>query len=265
MTEKSQTEELREALAQLPVRQMCCRAAEYAALIRYRRPTAAAEELCEHLRPGLERRGCLLESDDPIDTLTVCPSCPGAFLRGLFISLGTMPDPEKGCRMEFPLPDERARDEVLSVFDTLGIEPRVSHRRGRPLVYLGGSDAIEDILGIMGATREVFDFINAKIKREIRNNVNRATNCDAANIRRTVSASEEQIGAIELLRDGGYLPQLPDELRRTAELRLENPSVSLSVLAALHDESITRSGVNHRLSKLIELAEAARSGNGISV
>ena len=141
----------------------------------------------------------------------------------------------------------------------------MSHRRGRPLVYLGGSDAIEDILGIMGATREVFDFINAKIKREIRNNVNRATNCDAANIRRTVSASEEQIGAIELLRDGGYLPQLPDELRRTAELRLENPSVSLSVLAALHDESITRSGVNHRLSKLIELAEAARSGNGISV
>ena len=109
MTEKSQTEELREALAQLPVRQMCCRAAEYAALIRYRRPTAAAEELCEHLRPGLERRGCLPESDDPIDTLTVCPSCPGAFLRGLFISLGTMPDPEKGCRMEFPLPDERAR------------------------------------------------------------------------------------------------------------------------------------------------------------
>ena len=82
MTEKSQTEELREALAQLPVRQMCCRAAEYAALIRYRRPTAAAEELCEHLRPGLERRGCLPESDDPIDTLTVCPSCPGAFLRG---------------------------------------------------------------------------------------------------------------------------------------------------------------------------------------
>ena len=70
---------------------------------------------------------------------------------------------------------------------------------------------------------------------------------------------------VELLRDGGYLPQLPDELRRTAELRLENPSVSLSVLAALHDESITRSGVNHRLSKLIELAEAARSGNGISV
>ena len=204
MTEKSQTEELREALAQLPVRQMCCRAAEYAALIRYRRPTAAAEDLCEHLRPGLERRGCLPESDDPIDTLTVCPSCPGAFLRGLFISLGTMPDPEKGCRMEFPLPNERARDEVLSVFDTLGIEPRVSHRRGRPLVYLGGSDAIEDILGIMGATREVFDFINAKIKREIRNNVNRATNCDAANIRRTVSASEEQICAIELLRDGVF-------------------------------------------------------------
>ena len=262
---KSQTEELREALAELPVRQPCCRAAEYAALTRYRTPSALAQTLCEHFRPGLERRGCLPMRDDPIDTLTVCPSCPGVFLRGLFIALGTMPNPEKGCRIEFPLPSDTARDEVTTVFASVGIEPRISHRRGKPLVYLGGGDAIEDLLGIMGATREVFDFINAKIKREIRNNANRATNCDAANIKRTVSASEDQLGAIEFLRDGGFLPQLPDELRRTAELRLANPSVSLSALASLHDELITRSGVNHRLSRLIELAEAARSGDGISV
>lgn len=260
-TKPSQTAALREALAEIPTRPLCCRAAEYAALTRYRRPSALGASVCAHLLPSLERKGCVPEPDAPADMLIICPGCTGAFLRGLFIALGTMPSPEKGFRIEFPMPDEGSKDEVLTVVSSAGIEPRVSRRRGRPLVYFGGGDAIEALLGIMGATKEVFDFINAKINREIRNNVNRVTNCDAANIRKTVSASEEQLSAIEYLRDTGELGSLPDELYRTAMLRLENPSVSLSALALLHDEPITRSGVNHRLSRIMELAEAARNAD----
>ena len=114
----------------------------------------------------------------------------------------------------------------------------------------------------MGSKKSVFELMNIKIKHDIRNNANRRTNCDAANIRKTVTASGEQYEAILRLRDSGELEKLPDELRETALLRLENSNASLSVLAALHREPISRSGVNHRLSKLMELADGTEEKTG---
>ena len=114
---------------------------------------------------------------------------------------------------------------------------------------------MEDLLVLMGAHRVIFDVINTRIEREIRNHENRVNNCDTRNLERTVSASERQMSAIERLRETGKLDNLPAELRETARLRYENPDASLDALADLHSPPITKSGLNHRLRRITDAAD----------
>ncbi len=191
-------------------------------------------------------------------TVFVCERCVSAFLRGVFLSCGTVTDPEKTYHLEFLTGDEQ-RTASLEAFlgETIGHPPKRLKRRGRNGVslYFKDSTAMEDFLSYIGAQKAAFSIMNAKILKDIRNNANRHANCDAANIGKTVAAAQTQIDAIILIGDAGKADELPEELRETFDLRAANPDATLSELAAMHSQKISRSGVTHRLTKIVAFAK----------
>lgn len=184
-----------------------------------------------------------------------CPACESAFLRGAFLATGTMSDPRKEYHLEFSLLTE-GRAELLyhCLSSFVGVPGRV-RRGGRFGLYYKGNATISDLLYLLGGSTMGFEVANACIERDIRNHEHRVTNCEASNISRSVGASHKQILAIEQLQKTRKIDTLSEELRQTAALRLENPSASLSELALLHTPPITKSGLNRRLTKLLEAAE----------
>ncbi|MBO5305449.1 MAG: DNA-binding protein WhiA [Clostridia bacterium] len=184
-----------------------------------------------------------------------CVSCAQALLRGVFLAFGTVSDPTNSYHAEFLVPSAARAEKLDAFLAELGLSARKISRGNKIGLYYKSSSAIEELFAEMGGSRAVFDLVNAKIEREIRNNENRATNCDARNIARTVDASQKQIAAIVKLTDCGMLDGLEEDLKKTAELRMEYDGFSLSELAAKHEPPISKSGLNHRLAKLCELAE----------
>ena len=184
-----------------------------------------------------------------------CAGCSQALLRGAFLAFGTFNDPTSSYHAEFLIPFAARAEKLDKFLAELGIPARRIVRTKKIGLYYKSSSAIEELFAEIGGSRAVFDLINAKIERELRNNENRATNCDARNIAKMVSASQKQISAIIRLKDCGMLESLEEDLRKTAQLRMEHDEVSLSELAALHEPPISKSGLNHRLAKLCELAE----------
>ena len=180
-----------------------------------------------------------------------CEDCRAAFLRGLFLASGTVNDPHKPIHLEFSVP-EAAAPSVSAFFTMIGYPARSVSRGKNVGFYFKESASVEDLLALMGAHRAIFDVINTRIEREIRNHENRVNNCDTRNLERTVSASARQMNAIERLHETGKLDNLPEELRETARLRYENPDASLDALAELHNPPITKSGLNHRLRRIVE-------------
>lgn len=183
-----------------------------------------------------------------------CEECRSAFLRGLFLSVGTVNDPHKPVHLEFSVP-QAAAPVASAFFGEIGYPAKAVSRGANVGLYYKDSAAVEDLLAMMGAHRVIFDMINTRIEREIRNHENRVNNCDTRNIGRTVAAAAKQMNAIERLRETGKIDNLPEELRETARLRYENPDFSLDALAELHRPPITKSGLNHRLSRIAEAAD----------
>ena len=187
-----------------------------------------------------------------------CDACQASFLRGVFLSCGTVNDPHKSFHLELQLPDE-ARVPFLSNFlESLGYPLSKIRRASGVGVYYKDSGAVEDLVGMMGAQHTVFEIINSRIERDIRNNENRATNCVAKNIEKTISAATRQMEAINLLMEVGRLASLPEPLQATAMVRYRNPDATLDELVRLHEPPISKSGLNHRLKKLLEEAEEQR-------
>ena len=186
--------------------------------------------------------------------LTARDCCKTAFLRGMFLGCGTVPDPGKGYGLEFDCKRYHLARDMGLILAELGYPPKTGRRGGGYVVYYRESGAIEDLLGMMGATRSVFKLMDVKIEKEIRNNVNRISNCEVANLEKSVEAADSQMKAIVKLEASGLLERISPQLRTTARLRLENPEASLSELAGLHSPPLTKSGLNHRLQKLISYA-----------
>lgn len=184
-----------------------------------------------------------------------CGGCIQNFLKGVFLSLGTVNDPKKSFHAELKL-SEYCRAEKLDAFlAERGIPARLIDRNGKIGLYYKSSSDIEELFSEMGANNILFEVINTKIEKEIRNNENRATNCVATNISKTVAATARQIDAIEKLKARRVFDFLPDDLKITAELRLANPDISLSELANMHIPAISKSGLTHRMNKLLLEAE----------
>lgn len=181
-----------------------------------------------------------------------------AFVAGAFLSCGSVAEPIKEYHLEFVVPYYNLMNDLLDLLVSLGINAKYTERKGTFVIYLKGSEDIEDLLTFMGASHATIDLMNVKILKDIRNKANRIANCDAANIERTLRASEKQIEDIEYIMSTEGLDSLTPELRNMAEVRLENPDVSLKELGEMLDKPVGRSGANHRLKKLSEIAEQIR-------
>ncbi len=182
--------------------------------------------------------------------------CMRAFIRGAFLSCGTVTDPRKDYHLEFVVNHRRLAQDFITLLEEvegLHLQPSLTRRKGSCVVYIKGSEHIADLLTYMGASGASMTLMQAKMVKEVRNYVNRTTNFETANIDKTASASARQVVAIHRLQETVGLDNLPDDLREMAYLRLENPEMSLRELGEAL--SISRSGANHRIQRLLEMAK----------
>lgn len=181
-----------------------------------------------------------------------------AFIAGAFLSCGSITEPIKEYHLEFVVPYYDLTQDLLDLLTEVGINAKYTERKNMYVIYLKGSEAIEDLLTLMGATMSSIDLMNVKIYKDVRNKANRIANCDSANIERTLKASDKQIADIEYIADTIGLENLPADLINIAELRMEYPEMSLRELGENLDKPLGRSGANHRLKRISEIAEALR-------
>ena len=187
--------------------------------------------------------------------------CAGAFLRGAFLSCGTVTSPESGYHLEFVVPYKKLCTDLMKFLDELNLNPKYIVRKGNHIVYFKDSESIEDILAIIGAQDASLYVMGIKIEKDVKNKVNRKLNFEMSNISKTVDAAQIQISSIELIESRQGLSSLPENLQKIARLRLEYPESSLSELEKLLDEPISRSGINHRLNKIVKIAQDIECGD----
>lgn len=184
--------------------------------------------------------------------------CKVSFLRGAFLAGGSVTDPGKGYHMELATTHQAvARETELLVREVMNFSPKTARRGGAQVLYLKQSEQISDFLTRLGAPVAAMGIMEARLEKELNNKVNRRCNCDDANTSKVVEAAQEQLGVIRRLRELGMLDSLPDKLRQAALAREENPSASLSELAAMMEPPITKPAMNNRMKKLTELAKEA--------
>lgn len=193
---------------------------------------------------------------NPVLIKSAC--CKRAYLRGVYLAAGSMSNPEKGYHLEFVFDRKEQAEHLILILKDFSIEAREVLRKKYHVVYLKDGEAIVDLLNIMGAHVALMELENTRIYKEMRNSINRRVNCEAANITKTVNAAAKQVEDILYIRDYYGFGRLPANLKEMALLRLDYPDATLKELSELSDPPVGKSGVNHRLRKLSELAERLR-------
>ena len=189
--------------------------------------------------------------------------CKRAFLRGVFLASGSISDPRKPYHFEIVCHTKAQAEQIKEILEFFEGEPKIVRRNQRYVLYLKEGSQIVDSLNVMEAYVSLMNLENIRIEKEMRNSINRQVNCETANINKTVTAAVRQIQDIELIRDTGGLERLPENLYEMAVCRLENPDTPLKDLGQLLDPPVGKSGVNHRLRKLSQLADQLRLGEQI--
>jgi len=187
--------------------------------------------------------------------------CARAYLMDTFLCVGSVSDPGKDYHLEFNCRSLAHAKQILALLYMLGKSAGFTERKSRFIVYLKDSQDIIDLLGLMGAHISMMDMENQRIRKDVVNTVNRRVNCDTANAKRTVGAAQQQIRDIRFLEERGILKVLPEKLREMAELRTDYPELPLGELGQMLQPPVSKSGVNHRLKKLSEIAEKERSAD----
>ena len=178
---------------------------------------------------------------------------------GIFLACGSVNNPEKKYHMEFVMPSlELCNSLGLLLIDNYGIIPKHIERKHYQIVYIKDSENIIDILTMMGAQMASLEIMNVKMMKDVKNKINRSMNCDNANIDKALGAAERQISDIELIDSTMGLDSLPDTRRDIARIRYENIDFTLKELGAAMEPPISRSGANHRMQKIAEIAENIR-------
>ena len=197
------------------------------------------------------------EGVNPMIVRNAC--CKRAYLRDSFICIGSMSDPKKSYHLEYVCSYEKQAESIKDMLGSFEIEAKVIKRKKYYVVYIKEGSEIVDILNVIEAHISLMNLENLRIYKEMRNSVNRRVNCEAANITRTVSAASKQCEDILYIQKHYGFNNLQDGLRQMAEVRLQHPDATLQELGGLLDPPVGKSGVNHRLRKLCELAEKIRS------
>ncbi len=194
-----------------------------------------------------------LEENEDVATLSLrCEECKKWFLRGLFLASGKVLDPEVDFRMELTPRYHLAR--IAEYLTSVKLKPLLTTRRGTQILFFRRGELIGDFFGMMGEMEIYFSFQDAFFKKELGNLTNRQNNCMVSNIMRSVKGSGELIDLLTRMKAQNKLSLLPDDLRSTAELRLAYPDYTLPRLASVSVPPLTKSGLNHRLTRILEIA-----------
>ncbi len=207
----------------------------------------------------LDEQGCRALAKTGISSRIVQQACcRRAFIRGAFLSAGSISNPEKSYHFEIVCNTSETAEQLMEIMNTFSLDAKTVMRKRYHIVYIKEGAQIVEILNIMGAHIALMELENMRIVKEVRNSVNRRVNCETANIGKTVSAAVKQLEDIQYLIDASELGSLPEGLRDIAQARLEYPNATLTELGESLTPAIGKSGVNHRLRKLSELADRLR-------
>ena len=213
----------------------------------------------------------LLDDGDIVENMSVYDNtvimnscCKRAFVRGAFIASGSISTPEKFYHFEIVCNSYDKAVQLSDLIKSFDIESKIVERKKYFVVYIKDGDGIVDILNVMEAHVALMNLENVRILKEMRNSVNRKVNCETANLNKTVAAAVKQTMDIKYIQDTVGLSILPEALRQLAEIRLDNPDVSLKELGALLDPPVGKSGVNHRLRKISEISKNLQEKNSLA-
>ena len=272
---------------------MSCRAAELAGMLRFigaaddtaikflTESEAVAVRLCENLNEvfGIKTefnkraRSYMITIDNINDieningylnSTEVMPfaCCKSAFVRGAFLGGGSISDPEKSYHMEFSTKNTNEAQLLCDILAKEGFFAKITHRKSKEIVYIKECEQIADILGYIGADNGALEMFTVQVEKQMRNDINRRVNCENANMDKSAKASSKHMQAIKAIKRNGTWEKLPEVLREIGNLREENPDVSLKELGEMTNPPIGKSGVNHRLNRIIEIAEGMEKNNG---
>ncbi len=212
-------------------------------------------KILESVKVWDRRKGCFRSTEMADGLLIQQPCCKRAFIRGAFLASGSMSDPDKSYHFEIVCSTMSQARQLQSVIRSFEVDARIVARKKNQVVYVKEGAHIVDLLNIMEAHVSLMNLENVRIVKEMRNFVNRQVNCETANISKSVNAAVRQIEDICHIRDKKGLESLPDHLKEIALLRLEYPDASLKELGAYLNPPVGKSGVNHRLRRISEIAE----------
>lgn len=189
--------------------------------------------------------------------------CKRAYLRGTFLAGGSISDPEKSYHFEIVSSGERKAVQILDSINAFELDARIVERRRYNVVYLKEGSHIVDMLNVMGAHVSLMDLENVRILKEVRNSINRQVNCETANMGKTIQAAVKQIEDIHYIMDTVGLDSLSESLSEIANVRLQYPDASLKDLGGMLTPAVGKSGVNHRLRKISQIAEEIRENKRV--
>lgn len=290
MIKISYSSELKNSLLQTPIKKNCCRRSEFFGVISAKAKISAGalmlhsetNEFTDYVKKGVREnfnreaqvykssigRGVdiYFRNDNAIKyiseiergeispvSICKCQSCHNMFLKGVFIACGRVTDPVKSFHLEFSL-GERTQT-FFDIFNSLGFIPKVVKRRNEQLIYFKSSEVLEDFFTTIGYSNVTIDIINNTIEGQFKSEANRRANFEMSNITRAVNTGIAQAEIVKRLIDENKFMLLPDELKKTAMLRLENPDVSIAQLATISSPPVSKSGLNHRMQKIIEFSK----------
>ncbi len=247
------SQQTKEELYKTETEAPCCVRAEYAGLLlfganldRYQDDAAMLQSL-----RVLDESGALKYHID--QELIEQECCRRALVKGAFLSGGTVIDPRKNYNLELVTPHLQLSEDMLKLLHDVGFPFKSVMRKSKFVLYLKSSDAIADFLSYIGAFQAQMEVLNVKIEKEIHNDFNRAANSETANLEKVINAAVSQIQAIMTLQETVGLDSLPEDLREIAELRLKHKQMSLTELGKLLNPPLSKSGVNHRLQRLMKM------------
>lgn len=191
--------------------------------------------------------------------------CRTAFLRASFLFCGTISNPEKSYHIEYAAPTKQFAQSIIETLRYFEIHAKNTCRKTKEVVYLKGSEATANVLTLLGAHTSVLEFENVRITKELHGSINRQVNCDNSNINRSMASAEKQIADIRFIDAELGLDRLPRTLKAVAQIRLENPEISLAGLGELMHPPLGKSGVNARFRRIADIADRLRSGEEVEL
>lgn len=225
---------------------------------------SVSADIKEHLQNDIKRSACCANAfengKNGENFKEVCPACRASFLAGVFVGCGTVTDPEKDFHLDMKVPRALA-GRVASILEEEGLTPGAcSMRGGKVRLYYKVSALISDFLTYIGAMKYALEVLETEVIKSVRGKENRISNAELANMDRAATAAAEQMRAIAILKKHGALNQLSEELVMTARIREENPFMALGELCTVFSPPISKSGLSHRLKRIIEEADKLDKG-----